>query len=533
MRAERKAASGWGRWTSWGALSLLLLFWLLALHNLTIYPPIYEDEPWLASTGWKLATDGRFGTELFRGYYHMEERYYGFMPVFPLLSAVVFRLGGIGLFQARLVAVAMGLLTLALTYSLGRRLFGAATGWWALVFLLGARLTGPTPSLPSGILLFDVARLARYDIAVPVFGLASLHAFWRATGSRPRANLAYGAAGLLAGLAGLSHLYGLFWLAALLALAVWERRGWGAAAALLIGFSLPWILYLLYVAADPTAFAGQVQDYAPRFGLLDPRWYLDNVAREPGRYGPGLGRPGWGYLSRPGFWLACLVLPAAVVGLARRAITRSGRGERLLLGPLLVLPLLFALLIYLKLANYLVTIAPLAALAGAWLAVRLWRGLAGHAHRRLLRPALVLAALALILEAGATHVRLVAVARQTTPYAELISEIRASLTPGSRVLGLHNYWLGLEDIDFRSWYVPIVKTNPDYWRPPLTLGDALDEIAPQAVLLDSDMAALFTNRPDLAAELSDWLARRGFNLVAVIVDPTYGRFEIFTRPPES
>ena len=39
-------------------LALLLLYWTLSLHQVDVTPPVHEDEPWQASTGWKLATEG-------------------------------------------------------------------------------------------------------------------------------------------------------------------------------------------------------------------------------------------------------------------------------------------------------------------------------------------------------------------------------------------------------------------------------------------------------------------------------------------
>ncbi|MGH2536249.1 MAG: glycosyltransferase family 39 protein, partial [Candidatus Promineifilaceae bacterium] len=191
-------------------IALLLAFWLTSLAHLDTVPPVYEDEPWQASTGWKLATEGVFGSDLFRGYYGMERHYYGYMPLHPLLLAAVFRLAGLGLFQARLEAVILTTFTLALTYALGRRLAGRAAAGLAVGLLLLARTGAHTPSQYTGIVLVDVARIARYDAAVPVFGLLSLHALW--TAGERRGAAWYGLAGLLAALAGLSHLYGLFWL---------------------------------------------------------------------------------------------------------------------------------------------------------------------------------------------------------------------------------------------------------------------------------------------------------------------------------
>ena len=69
---------------------------------------------------------------------------------------------------------------------------------------------------PSGILLIDFAGLGRYDMAVPVLGVLACLALGRADGGRRGAGWA-ALAGACGALAGLSHVYGWFWLAALAA----------------------------------------------------------------------------------------------------------------------------------------------------------------------------------------------------------------------------------------------------------------------------------------------------------------------------
>src|SRR5262249_14191777 len=64
-----------------GLVGLLLVYGGVSLRHLTTVPPVYEDEPGQASTGWKLATSGTFGSDLFTGFHGMERRYYGFMPI--------------------------------------------------------------------------------------------------------------------------------------------------------------------------------------------------------------------------------------------------------------------------------------------------------------------------------------------------------------------------------------------------------------------------------------------------------------------
>src|SRR4051795_5348303 len=91
------------------------VFVVSGLRHLDSAPQVYEDEPWQASTAYKLLTSGVFGSDLFAGFYNMNQRYYGFMPLHPLLLAGFFRAFGVGLAQARLETVTLSALTLVLT----------------------------------------------------------------------------------------------------------------------------------------------------------------------------------------------------------------------------------------------------------------------------------------------------------------------------------------------------------------------------------------------------------------------------------
>ena len=512
-------------------LALLLLYWVISLHQLDVTPPVYEDEPWQASTGWKLAADGVFGSDMFSGFYGMESRYYGFLPVFPLLLAGTFRLIGLGLYQARLVAVVMGLLTLVLTYSLGNRLFRPSVGLLAVILMLFLRLTVASRYQGTGILALDFARIARYDAVVPVFGLASLHAY-RAASLR-RSLGWFGLAGFLAGVAGLSHLYGIFWLAVLVVLILWDRDGWRALLAVSLGFGLAWLPYLIYVLRDLPDWKGQTSGYAPRFDLLNPRWYLDNLLREPDRYRL-LAQSGSRPWLRPGLWALLLLLPLSLLGLARNAVARGDRAARILLTPTILLLLLFALLITLKLVNYAITVMPLLALTLAWGAVALWCWASSMQWQRWIRAGLVILTSALVLEGAIMMGRLQQSAAKTTPYSQFIAEVRQSIPAGSRVLGLHTYWFGLSDLEYRSWAVPIFQSDPTFGSPPKSLSQALDDVAPDTILIDPRMRGYLTALPrSRAAAPQDalaWMAQRGFERVAKVDDPTYGLMEIYQAP---
>jgi len=511
-------------------LALLLFYWAASLSNLAVAPPVYEDESWQASTGWKLATQGVFGSDMFAGYHGMEQRTYAFMPVHPILLAASLRIAGLGLFQARLETVVMGLLGLALTYALGARLFNAPVGLLASALLLLTRFTALSHYQMTGILWFDFTRIARYDAVVPVFGLASLHTYLTAS-LRSRLGW-YLLAGLLAGLATLSHLYGAFWLIVLISLVLWNRGGWRAAAAVLLGFALPWTPYLIYVLADLPDWTGQTRNYAPRFDLLNPQWYLDNLLHEVDRYQLGLTLTRWSGLLRPGVWLVLIGLPLALAGLGWRAIVRRDRAARVLFTPALLLPILFALLIQLKLANYAINVAPLAALVLAWGVVACWRWSRNRSQRVLLRAGIAVLLLAVAFEGTRQMARVEAIAGSMTPYHRFIAQVRQHIPDGSRVLGLHSYWLGLSDLDYRTWYVPIVQADLAYSHPSMPIGQALDSLAPDVILVDPRMRA-YLDEPAARVGSADpgqitaWMASRGYQLDATVDDPTYGLMQIY------
>src|SRR5438105_9035689 len=101
------------------AVATGVIFLFSSLRHLDAVPQVYEDEPWQASTAYKLLTSGVFGSDLFAGFHNMDQRYYGFMPLHPLLMAATFEVLGVGLGQARTETVLLSALTLVLTFALG------------------------------------------------------------------------------------------------------------------------------------------------------------------------------------------------------------------------------------------------------------------------------------------------------------------------------------------------------------------------------------------------------------------------------
>jgi 4-amino-4-deoxy-L-arabinose transferase-like glycosyltransferase len=500
------------RWPWLLAGALLALFLLTGLRHLDGVPQVYEDEPWQASTAYSLLTRGTFGSELFSGFFNMDQRYYGFMPLHPFLMAATFKLIGVGLGQARVETEVLTALTLILTFALGVRLFNAWVGTLAVGMLVLVRWTGLTYVQLTGMPIVDFARIARYDPLVPVVGLSALHVYVAARKHR-RAWL-FGLAGALAGLAGLAHVYGLFWVAALLLLAVWDRASSGAVVAIGVGAVLPWLPYAAYVLTDVPDWRGQTLVYAGRFELLNPGWYVSNVVQEFHRYGPGLGPPGLAWLLRPGWWFVLVALPVSLFALARRALACDA-AARAIVVPSLLFPLLFAVFITLKLVNYTLIELPLFALAMAWGLHILWQRVAR------LRPVLAVILAAIVVEGGGSLARLEEAAATLTPYPAYIAEVRQQIPPGSRILGLHSYWLGLQDFSYRSFLVPLNWADLG-----VPLDQALEQVDPDVVLLDPRMRAYFGSVPD-GERFEAWLRRHAAELIGQVDDPTYGLMQVY------
>jgi hypothetical protein len=178
---------------------------------------------------------------------------------------------------------------------------------------------------------------------------------------------------------------------------------------------------------------------------------------------------------------------------------------------------MFALLIKLKLVNYTLVELPLFAIIVAWGACAAWR-------HTLVRPLVATVALLIALEGAVALGRLEGAAATTTPYPKFAANLRQTLPAGARVLGLHTYWFGLEDVEYRSFLLPLNWADQG-----LPLDQALARVAPDVVLLDPRMRDYF-NSPEVAADrqrYANWLTEHQSDLIGRVDDPTYGLIEVY------
>lgn len=520
------------RWPLLVVVAAVVVYLALSLDHLGVHPPVGEDEPWIAAAPYKLATEGVYGSDLFAGYYGVERHNYQHMPVYPLMQAGVFKALGVGVYQMRLLPVAFGLALLLVVFLVGRQLGDARIGAVAVVLMVALRIADANET--TGILLLDRARISRYDIAVPVFGLLALAAFNR--GVREDTARWWIATSVLTGLSSLSHLFGVFWLPVFLGLLLFharKRRALRAATLLVAGFLLTWVSWIVYVFTGWSDYLGQMRFVSARFDLFDPAFYTPNLLRT--------GPISWGWLaqvvpnlplSRAGAWTVLVGTPVAAGVMA----WKSARGPNSAAWALAVAALaqfaMFVLLLQVKTINYMIGLWPLGALLLAWLGVQLW-----DSQQRLLRAVAAVIAGAILVEGGVGVARARAAARYAMPYESYTREIAGCIPPGSLVLGLQHYWLGLRQYRYRAWLVPVLLTSPRYYDRPMTLDAALERIDPDIILIDRFMSAFFENAAQpqhpnhrLHSEYAAFVARRDVKPLCVIQNRTYGTMAVYAVP---
>lgn len=518
------------------ALCLLVaLFVAAGIAGLDSLPRVNPDEPWVTAPGHSFWTTGVYGTDLLRGHHGAERRFFGSMPLFPLLAGASLALFGLGLVQVRLVALAFAVTTLLLTYALGRRLFSPWHGLVAAVVLATWSIAAPSPSHLTGIPLVDAGRLARYDQPVATFGLAGLLALWPVLArlvppSAGRAALA----GLLFGLATLCHAYGAAWLLVGLALLAWPGPSGRArlAIALLAGFAAALAPWAAYAAGDWAATRGQYLVQASRVAFLDPRFYADNLLQEWRRYVPLAAAVAGGQV---GVWVWAV---AALAGMWRLLVearrTRAARAVLLLVAVAVVVGS-YATFLRPPLFHYLAPLWPLLSLCAAVALLDTPGGAGGRA----VRLALLAAGLAATAEGALAYGRLQDRAGTSTSYTALCARLRGVVPPGTRLAALPHYWFGLRPhvADYRSLYVPLTQARPELTFVPTTFAAAMDAHPPEIVLIDPPLRELIEQAHVpaqrfhwLAVEVRDYLAARGC-LTATFTDASYGRFEVYDLRP--
>jgi hypothetical protein len=196
---------------------------------------------------------------------------------------------------------------------------------------------------------------------------------------------------------------------------------------------------------------------------------------------------------------------------------------------------LFALLLQLKLFTYLSLLWPFLALTAATAWIAFW-----SAPFPRVAKGLGLALFLLASASGASAYRdLVQRAAVTTPYAVAMRRLVRGIPPGSRVLTLHHYWLGLAESfpDCRSAAAPVELWDPRNSPRPIPFDAAVEEVPPDVVVLDRWLLGLLAAPPgapfpahEVGEELRRYLTGHNAMRIDAFEDPSYGRFEVYRVP---
>src|SRR5712691_3312202 len=175
----------------------LLLFAVLNLYLLDQQPTVNVDEPWYSDAAFNFTRTGHFTPTMFRGmHYNLEGKYHWSLR--ELLLAVVFKIFGFGVYQARFLSFLSGLIVLSLLFLLGKQLYNSQVGILAVILFAFSPI-------------YEASRSARPEMLMTAFTLAALYLCF--LGLQRDSPMLYGSSGLISLLSCDVHLNGVMVLA--------------------------------------------------------------------------------------------------------------------------------------------------------------------------------------------------------------------------------------------------------------------------------------------------------------------------------
>src|SRR5581483_2607146 len=269
IRARRSRAMTRRAWSA--AIVIVVLVYLHnALPHLTTLPRVNVDEPWLMERGYQIMRTGVPSQPMLR-----LDTAYLLQVGYGYLLAGWMSLFGVGLFQARLLSVCLGLGIVAMVAAIGRRSVDEIVGVAAALFL------ATDSNFLGGV------RDARTDIPSAFFVAAAFAAYVR--GRRTSRTAWFAAAGASLGLAVLCH-GNAFWAGiVLLAWYLFDYRGDALRRpfgyAVVAGWAITFGPYLAMVVARWHDVQVQIGNFAAdRVPGWKPSFLLQQILREPERY---------------------------------------------------------------------------------------------------------------------------------------------------------------------------------------------------------------------------------------------------------
>ncbi len=493
----------------------IILVMLAHFAFLTVYPPVFIDEPWFSNATWTwLKTGVNFdaihaGVLDQFGYAWVRRPFLGELP-----WLISFATLGLGLFQARLVSWIFGGLLLVLTIVVGRQSYSRVTG------LLAALMLSLSPSF------LQASHYARPDILLAAvvmlaFSLATL-------GFEREKWWAHALAGLLIGLSPDFHPNGILFAPALAGVylaaygfQVLRQKGtWLCFLGGLIG-----IIYYagLHILPSPSAYFTlySLNVAGPQTSLLNalnPMSLLTATAAEYARYH---------------FYANNLDFAVVGASLAYIAVRRS-KADRYLLSFVAISLVCFAVYPWKKTDLYAILLYPFFMLMAAETLGGLIRAGQAAGRQQIFAGGLLL----LFLFSSALHVARPFYDNKDYNYYAAASQIRQVIPANARVLGSPLWWLGLPDYDYRSTH----GLRPYQFFNGYSLTKSLNVIRPDYLIVDPILHWTLVDAPYLPPgldadvfqmpsvginqELADFLTQHA-KLVLEFTDAWHGLVQVY------
>jgi 4-amino-4-deoxy-L-arabinose transferase-like glycosyltransferase len=520
--------AGWltadlGRAVDLAVVALVLAYCVVLVPGLTRWPTLINDEGREANLFW-VASGADPAAERMNAYRGFST--WGNGGLQGATAAVIFRLAGVGVLQARLTSLLWGGLLLLVVYCVGRRYWGRSVGLAA-----AAMLAISNPFLVA-------THTLRPDVQVVTMVLGALLLAERSVdGGRARPLASAFLGGLLLGLVVDTHPNGAAFFP-LVGLVYPLRLGWTA----FLARRVTWVFLLGMVAA--AAYYLAVRFLPDPAGFMAGLGYWVGVDKAPPavRAAGGLGaRLSAMLLAEVGryqdyFGEEPLELLVVLVGLCG-GLWMAARGSypaRLIWLGLLFACGFFVLAVSTKSKYYMLLTYPLYLLllarmlerAAAWSANRLagsYHGAAPGAAGPI--SAAILGVLVLVVmiwplkldeRAWDNYIRARRY-REGQDYLELTSRLKELAGPGARILAPPVYWIGMHDHPYADIFV-YERVERQYGMTP---AQYLDEIRPDLVITDAKIATerrverLLYNELDTRARYEVIVRHKSYGDVAV------------------
>lgn len=449
------------RWLLVAGIVLILTAHFLLL---TVYPPVFIDEGWLANTSWSWLTTGiNFDTihagvlDQF-GYEWVTDNFLGQVPY--VLSYNVL---GLGLFQTRLVSWVFSVVLVIATIQVGRRCYSLETG------LLAALLLSLTvPFLQSSRWRQDIILAAMIMVS---FGLA-LYAL-----DKDRL-WAHFLAGLVLGLGFDVHQTSIIFIPALAALyfAHYGKRFFFVRGTWLVGLggALGLAFYAInHMLQNYEVYSRLMSFYFVSGGeaqipIANPSKLLESAVREFGRYR---------FRDNP-FDLVLIAIGGLFL------LYRRSKSDRLILTYTGVTFISFILLSGDKTFLYAINLYPFFMLIVAETFLSLARQKQGKIIARV-APIVLVIFIGYSLYQSVSRIYV----NRNYDYYAITNQIRQVVPVDRRIMGMPTWWIGLADYDYRSSLsIPYYKFFNNY-----DVRQAVEAIHPDYIIVDGTQQVILVD----------------------------------------